>query len=127
MLLDLHPEPEWPRLEVHVGDRITAIGDLDTTGNVAKVLTARRVLASLIDDGLFIAERVTRFEFRYHFSSVDAWLAYMTENWTSATIAPAQVTRAREVLAEATGTLVICEQVHAARYRRGHSQPDSRA
>jgi hypothetical protein len=57
---------------VHVGDRIANLGDLDTSANVAKVLAARRVLACYVESGLFVAERVTSFEFRYHFSSVDA-------------------------------------------------------
>jgi hypothetical protein len=45
----------------------------------------------------------------------------MAENWTSAIIATAQVTSARELLHGTNGTLVIREQVHVARYRRGQS------
>src|SRR5262249_16707603 len=74
----------------------------------------------------FDRERVTSFEFRYHFASVDAWLAYMAEHWASASIAPAQVTRARELLSAEGAALVIREWVHAARYRRGRAPEDVR-
>ena len=68
---------------MHLGQRIESLGDIDTSANVAEVLAARRVLASFVDAGRFDRERVTSFEFRYHFASVDAWLAYMAEHWTS--------------------------------------------
>jgi hypothetical protein len=111
---------------VHLGERVEPLGDVDTSANVAKVLAARRVLASFVDAGRFDRERVTSFEFRYHFASVDTWLAYMAEHWTSASIAPAQVTRARELLSAGGGALVIRERVYAARYRRGRAPEDVR-
>ncbi len=117
LLLDLHPEPEFPRLEVHAGDGVTSVGDLDTSANVAKVHAARAVLASAIDAGYFVREDATTFEFRYYFDTIDTWLAYMAERWKEAAIAPTLVTRIRSVLHPPTGRLVIRESVHAARLR----------
>ena len=103
---------------MHVDGRIDGVGPLDTSANVAKVLAARLVLASVVDAGFLAPERATAFEFRYYFSSVDAWLEYLAEHWTSAVVDPATITRVRELIRDTTGELVIRERVHVARLRR---------
>ena len=62
--------------------------------------------------------RATSFEFVYHFDSVDTWLAYMSERWSEATIAPDMVSRARRLLSQAAGDLVIREDIRATRLER---------
>jgi hypothetical protein len=63
-------------------------------------------------------ERSVGFEVLYHFDSVDQWLAYRVERGTSTEVDPALLTRARDVLAETSGELLIREQMRATRYRR---------
>jgi hypothetical protein len=117
VLLDLHPEPKYPILEVHTNDGVTDVGQLDTSSNVAKVHAARAVLASVVEAGYFAREDAQTFDFHYHFSDVDAWLDYMSARWTEAVIDAALETEARELLEKATGELVIRERVYAERLR----------
>jgi hypothetical protein len=117
-MLDIHPEPEHSWVEVQTGDGVLPVGRLDESGLIDRIHAARAVLASLIDEGYFVHERETTFEFLYHFDSVDAWLAYMAEDWVSAVIPEVVVARAREVLVSGTGELRIREPVYAARLRR---------
>ena len=56
----------------------------------------------------------------YHFDSVDQWLAYRVERGTSTEVDAALQVRARGVLAETPGDLLIREQMRATRYRRRH-------
>ena len=61
------------------------------------------------------------FEVLYHFPSVDAWLAYRVERGTSTEVDAALLARAREVLADTSGELLIREQMRATRYRQRHA------
>lgn len=128
MLLDIHPEPEWPDLEVHRNGQVSVVGQLDTSSNAAKVLVARVLRSSVVEEGRFALERTREFEFLYHFSSVDDWLSYMADRWDDAVINPSLVTRARDLLREAPGEVIIRERVHAARLRRADpgAAPSSR-
>ena len=56
------------------------------------------------------------FEVVYHFDSVDAWLAYRVERGTSTEVDPALLARARDVLVDTSGELLIREQMRATRY-----------
>ena len=62
--------------------------------------------------------RSVEFEVLYHFDSVDQWLAFRVERGTSTEVDPALLARARGVLAETPGELLIREQMRATRYRR---------
>ena len=117
MLLDIHPEPEFPVLEVWTGHRRINLGRLDTSKNVAKVHAARAVLASVVSAGYFASEQSTTFEFLFHFDGVDSWLTYMAERWTEAVIDPDVCARASRLLQPIGGELIIREQLHAARLR----------
>jgi hypothetical protein len=75
----------------------------------------------MVEQGLFARERSIGFEVLYHFRGVDQWLAYRAERGTSTEVAPALLARAREVLAETAGELLIRERMRASRYRRRHT------
>jgi hypothetical protein len=115
VLLDLHPEPEYPELWVRTDDGVTTVGKLDTSINIGKVHAARDALTSVIETGYFTREDVKSFEFHYYFSDVDVWLEYMAGHWTDAAINPTIPTRARALLRRPTDRLLIRERVHAAR------------
>jgi hypothetical protein len=91
---------------------------------IAKIHTARSRLASVVQAGYFVPTRTTSFEFLYRFDSVAAWLAYMSERWSDATIDPGIPSRARRLLRRATRELVICEQIRATRLERQSKPPE---
>ena len=75
-------------------------------------------MAGLVEEGWFARERSVEFEVLYHFDSVDQWLAYRLERGTSTEVDAALLVRARGMLAETPGELLIREQMRATRYRR---------
>jgi hypothetical protein len=119
-VLDIHPEPEDARVEVRDGDRLTFVGPYARPAIYANIHRTRDTLAGLVGEGLFARERSLVFEVLYHFDSVDAWLAYRVERGTSTEVDPALFARAREVLADTSGELLIREQMRATRYRQRH-------
>jgi hypothetical protein len=121
-LLDVHPEPEDARVEVRDRDRLTFIGLFQRPAIYQNIHAARDALAALVGKGLFARERSVGFEVRYHFESVDAWLAYRTERGTKTEVDPALLVRAREMLADTPGELLIREQMRATRYRQRHDR-----
>jgi hypothetical protein len=119
-MLDIHPEPEDARVEVRFGHRLTFVGPYQRPAIYRNIHAARAALAGMVDERLFVRERSVKFEVVYHFDSVDKWLAYRVERGTSTEVDPALLARARDVLAETSGELLIREQMRATRYRRRH-------
>ena len=119
-VLDIHPEPEDARVEVRDGHRLTVVGPYQRPATYENIHSARATLARLVEEGWFARERSVEFEVLYHFDSVDEWLAYRVERGTSTEVEPALLARARGVLAETPGELLIREQMRATRYRRRH-------
>ncbi len=117
-VLDIHPEPEDARVEVRDGDRLTFVGPFTRPAIYQNIHAARDALAAAVAEGLFTHERSIGFEVLYHFDNIDAWLAYRVERGTSTEVDPALQARAREMLAEVSGELLIREQMRATRYRR---------
>jgi hypothetical protein len=119
-VLDIHPEPEDARVEVRDGHRLTFVGLYQRPAIYENIHAARGTLAGLVEDGWFARERSVEFEVLYHFDSVDQWLAYRVERGTSTEVDAALLVRARGVLAETPGELLIREKMRATRYRRRH-------
>ena len=117
-MLDIHPEPEDASVEVRHGQRLTFVGPYQRPVIYQNIHAARAALTAMVDAGLFARERSIAFEVLYHFDSVDKWLAYRVERGTSTEVDPALLARARDVLAETSGELLIREQMRATRYRR---------
>lgn len=118
VLLDVHPEPQHALVELHRGDQIIAVGQIDETEDIRDITAARAALCQVIAEGLFVAEDEQTFEFVHHFDSVETWLAYRAERNSSGTIAEDVLTRGRALLAEAPGEICVRLAVRATRYRR---------
>jgi hypothetical protein len=117
-MLDMHPEPEDARVEIRDGDRLTFVGPYVRPAIYQNILAARDALDGMVGEGLFAQERSATFEVAYHFDSVDAWLAYRVERGTSTELDPTLLARARRILGETAGELLIREQMRATRYRQ---------
>ncbi len=85
-MLDIHPRPEAALLEVEHDGQVVALGPLNDPILKENVQAAEAILTSVVEAGYFVPERAATFEFLYHFDSIDAWLAYMAENWADAEI-----------------------------------------
>jgi hypothetical protein len=69
--------------------------------------------------GRFARDRDVSFTFIYHLDSVDAWLEYMAEHWSSAIISADVIARAREALPPGMeGEMRIPRIIRATRLRR---------
>lgn len=118
LLLDIRPATEHPRVEIQRGERVVTIGRIDDSYRIGTLLVADTAVQMVVDAGQFAWERDERFTFVYHVESVDAWLAYMAEHWSSAVIAPDMIVRAREALpSRAEGELRILRTIRATRLR----------
>lgn len=119
VLLDVRPAPERAWVEVQRAGTARRLGQIDDPSRVKTLAASDAALQVLIDAGRFVREREQTFPFVYHFDSVDAWLAYMAEHWSSARVADELIGRAREALSSHTnGELRIVRSIHAARLRR---------
>jgi hypothetical protein len=119
LLLDIRPAPKHPQVEVRRGESVTALGQIDDSYRISTLLVADAAVRTVVDAGQFAPERDERFTFVYHLESVDAWLDYMAEHWSSAVIAPDMIVRAREALpSRAEGELRILRTIRATRLRR---------
>jgi hypothetical protein len=118
ILLDLHPEPEHNRIQVHASGRVHDIGLLDDTAYIRDVHAGREVVDSLVRAGLFTREREVVFEHVAHASDVEAWLSHRAEAGSRSILDPQIVERARALLAEGDGEILVIGRGYAARLGR---------
>jgi hypothetical protein len=116
--LDIRPAQQQPWLEVSHAERVTRLGHIDDAYRMGMLAMADATLETLIEAGLFEREEELAFPFIYHYGDVDTWLAYMAEQWSSATIDAELITQAREALSADSGDLRILRAIHATRLRR---------
>ena len=120
VLLDLHSEPEQPRVEVYV-DRIPRayLGLVDNSSTVGNIHRARATLAAIVEEGWFTTGSSSVFDFASHFPRVDDWLRYRQDRRSTSIVDPAIIERARETLAEVpSGELRVSERLRATRLDR---------
>ena len=117
-LLDIRPAQQQPWLEVSRAEKCTRLGQIDDAYRMGTLAMADAALETVIEAGLFVREEEITFPFIYHCGEVDAWLAYMADHWSSATVDDALIERASKEMREDTGDLRISRTIHAARLRR---------
>ena len=85
-LLDIRPAQQQPWLEVGRAEKRTRLGQIDDAYRMGTLAMADAALETVIEAGLFEREEEITFPFIYHCGEVDAWLAYMADHWSSATV-----------------------------------------
>lgn len=118
MLLDIHPEPEDARVEVHAGDGILIAGRPDQSAYHENVRVARTELGKIIREGVFALEESTVFELLDPFEGLDDWLEYMRDYESNVPLDPALAARTRELLDRTGGRLKVRLRVWGSRLRR---------
>src|SRR6476469_894652 len=94
LLLDIRPAPQPPWVEVRHGESVATLGQIDDSSRFGTLQVADAAVQTLVDAGRFVRERDVTFTFLYHLDSVDAWLNYMAERWSSAIISAEVMARA---------------------------------
>ena len=118
-MLDIHPQPQQPQIEVRIGERSVDAGRLDVSTFMGEIHAARRVLASTIAEAFFLNEQETEFEFLYHFDSVDECKSYLVaEAWCETVADEALIETTRDLLSQGESEILMRVQVRAARLKR---------
>ena len=118
-MLDIHPQPQQPQIEVQIGDRSVEVGHLDASAFISDILVAREVLASTVAEGFFKKEQQTEFEFVYHFDSVDECQSYLAaEAWCETEADETLIETTRDLLPPRQGEILMRVQVRATRLER---------
>lgn len=119
VLLDLHPLPRHPWVEIWRGGRRIRLGLLDDTTFVEEVRAARACLEDVVREGIFRVEARRWFDWRIHYASVDAWLRRRKERDATSVIPPGMLDRARREMRKHGSILVTGERTRATVLRRG--------
>ena len=118
-MLDIHPQPQQPQIEVLTGERSVDVGRLDASTFLSDIHAARRALASTIADRLFLKEQEREFEFLFHFDLVDECKSYLlAEDWCETEADEALIESARDVLPTGDGEIPMRVPVLATRLKR---------
>ena len=116
--MDIHPRPDHSQVEVWVGGKSIELGRLNETSLIQTINAAHLTLASVVWDGYFVYEEMRSFDFLYHFDSVDDCESFLAKEDWDTELDPATASRARDLLADGEGELLIREPARAARLRR---------
>jgi hypothetical protein len=76
VLLDLQPEPGDPPVEVIRGGRVVGSTLQDESWCAEQIAKVAAAVERLVEEGWFAVERVGRYEWRQHATTVDDWAAY---------------------------------------------------
>ena len=118
-MLDIHPQPQQPQIEVQIGDRSVEVGHLDVSTFISDIHAARKVLASTIAERFFQKGQETEFEFVYHFDSVDECKSYLVaEAWCETEADEALIETTRDLLPPGESEILMRVQVRATRLKR---------
>ncbi len=117
VLLDIHPEPQHPRVEIVRGNHSTPVGSLDWTQDIRDIREARERLVSVQRAGLFRVEGRRLFTFRIYHDDVDAWLAFREEHDSTNVVPPDVLRAARREMRAPGATLAVLERARATALR----------
>lgn len=123
LLIDLHPQPEDPRVEILQGGDSVLLGAVDWTVDSREIRDARKRLARVVREGSFRVEKRRWFELAAYHKSVDAWLAYREERGHTSPIHDEVLRRAHREMRPGD-RLAVIERIRASALRR--IDPDER-
>jgi hypothetical protein len=119
LLLDIRPAPERPWIQIWRGESVTIVGQIDDSYRFGTLKIADAAVQTVAAARRFVSDCDINFTYVYHLESVDAWLEYMGEHWSSAVISADVIARAREALPPGVeGEVRIPRVIRATRLRR---------
>ena len=119
VLLDIHPTPEPPRLEVRLGKRTILAGWLKETDDYVEYEDADAALTGVIGRGLFAVERQGRFAFLTYADSFAELREYLADEWKDAVIDDLTAARIEDLLSapERDKEVILRESIQIARMK----------
>lgn len=118
LLLDIHPQPEDPRVVLVHPEGAVTIGAIDWTVDNQEIRDARKRLARVVREGFFRLESRRWFDLAAYHESVEAWLSRREERGQTSPIPEEVLRRARTELRPGEGRLAVVERVRASALRR---------
>jgi hypothetical protein len=85
-LLDIHPSPDPPPIEVRLGNRYDLAGWLKEANDYVEYIQADQALEEVVRRGLFSLEERGTFPFNTYAGSMDGLCAYLAETWQDAVV-----------------------------------------
>lgn len=114
VLLDVHPVPRPPAVEIWRGNRRPHLDFLDWTNAISSIRGARARLSSIVAEELFRVRARRYYDLCLHFTSVEAWLRRRRDYGKDEdAIRHELLARARRMMKSAGSTLVITERFRA--------------
>ena len=118
VLLDFHPQPQNPPVEVvHTGGT-QEVGRIDWTQDSREIRRARRRLSALEAEGLFRLERRLYFDLSMYHDSIDAWLEHRRRREEANVLPEGLLRNARKAMRRKGAQLVVRERIRASSLRR---------
>ena len=97
ILINIQPSGKDKSLEIHANDKVEQAGLI---GHVLDYALHKKALAALdqvVEDGLFVFERIDSFPFLYHAETVDIMQEWISENWLNSILDEDVIRRAVEL------------------------------
>jgi len=119
ILLDIHPTPQPPRIEVRLGARTIPAGWLKETDDYVEYEDADDALSQAIARGLFVVERRGKFSFITHADTIAELREYLAEEWKDAVVDDLTAVRIEELLStpERDKEVILRESIRIARMK----------
>lgn len=112
-LIDIHPRPDLPPIEVHLADQIFLAGWLRETDERIEYSQADQALATVIQNGLFALAEGHIFTFAIKASHLPELQTFLADNWKDALLDEALSGRIAQLLQtiEPNKAILIREQI----------------
>jgi hypothetical protein len=125
-LVDIHPSPEPPSIQVRIAANIHDAGWLRETDDYVEYEQADRALARVIERRWFRLERKTRFRFTTHAASLGELRQHLEKEWLDAFIEDSTVRLIEDLFRtrERDKEILLRESVQIARLRPLASKAD---
>ncbi|HLC02999.1 MAG TPA: hypothetical protein VJK02_08180 [Anaerolineales bacterium] len=119
VLVDIHPSPEPPVIQVRLAGEIHNAGWLRETDDYVEYEEADRALAQALDRGLYALERQTRFSFTTHAPTLGDLQQHLEAEWKDAFIEETTVRSIEDLLRtrERDKEVLLRESVQISRLR----------
>lgn len=118
LLLDIHPLPEDPQVEVVGPKRARSVGALQRHEDSRDIRAARRRFALVAAEGAYGLERRRIFHSRSYHESVASWHEYRDQHGATSVIPPAVLRAVEREMRSPQTKLVVDQRVRASIYRR---------
>ena len=118
-LINIQPSGKHRPLQIHSNDKVKQAGLIRHQLDYEFHKKALAALDQVVDDGLFVFERIDSFPFLYHAETLDIMQEWIAENWLNSTLDEETIRRAVELenTTEKPSEVVVHQEMHISRLR----------